>query len=163
MLGKAGMKGFKHFIYIFKTSLLFFVCRLLFSSELKNKVNNMKKYAKENYINNIDNIISNYDTGNSSKTFWQIMGRFIGKNNTSTKIPPLHIGDNEFAFSNQEKADALNNIFISVSDIEEAHLPLPNFNSRTESVLSQIQVSESEVKDILNILLKLTKQPVQTS
>ena len=79
VLGKAGMKGFKHFIYIFKTSLLFFVCRLWFSSELKNKVNNMKKYAKENYINNIDNIISNNDTGNSSKTFWQIMGRFIGK------------------------------------------------------------------------------------
>ena len=77
------------------------------------------------------------------------MGRF---NNTSTNIPPLHIGDNKFAFSNQEKADVLNNFCISVSDIEEANIPLPNFNSRTESVLSQIQFSESEVKDILNIL-----------
>ena len=46
----------------------------------------------------------------------------------------------------------MNNFFISVSDIEEANIPLPNFNSRTESVLSQIQVSESEVKDILNTL-----------
>ena len=84
----------------------------------------MKKYAKENYINNIDNIISNHDTGSSSKTFWQIMGRFMGKNNTSTNISPLHIGDNKFAFSNQEKTDALNNFFIFVSDIEEANLPL---------------------------------------
>ena len=69
----------------------------------------------------------------------------MGKNNTSTNIPPLHIGDNKFAFSNQEKADALNN-FISVSDTEEVNIPLPNFNSRTEFVLSQIRVSESEVK-----------------
>ena len=30
----------------------------------KNKVNNTKKkYAKENYMKNIDNIISNHDTG----------------------------------------------------------------------------------------------------
>ena len=76
----------------------------------------------------------------------------MGKSNTSTNIPPLHTGDNKFAFSNQEKADALNNFFISVSDIEETNIPLSNFNSRTESVLSQIQVSESEVKDILNTL-----------
>ena len=47
---------------------------------------------------------------------------------------------------------ALNNFFISVSDIEEANITLPNFNSRTESVYSQLQVSESEVKDILNTL-----------
>ena len=78
----------------------------------------------------------------------------MGKNNTSTNIPPLHIRDNKFASWNQEKADALNNFFISVSDIEEANIPLhvPNFNSRTESVLSQIQVSESKVKDILSTL-----------
>ena len=51
----------------------------------------MKKYAKENYVNNIDNIISNHETGSSSKTFWQIMGRFVGKKNkTSTTIPPLY-------------------------------------------------------------------------
>ena len=112
----------------------------------RNKVNNMKKYAKENYVNNIDNIISNRDTGNSSKTFWQIMGRFVGKNNASTNNSP-----------SQEKADALNNIFISVSDIKEANIPLPNFNSRTEFVLSQIRVTESEVKNILNTL-KVNKE-----
>ena len=50
----------------------------------RNKVNNMKKYAKENYTNNIDNIISNHDTGSSSKTFWQIMGRFLHKYSTFT-------------------------------------------------------------------------------
>ena len=118
----------------------------------RNKVNNMKTFAEENCINNIDNIISNHDTSSSSKTFWRIMGRFMGKSNTSTNIPHLHIGDNKFAFSNQEKTDALNKFFISVYDIEEANILLPNFNRRTESVLSRTRVSEFEVKDILNTL-----------
>ena len=52
----------------------------------------------------------------------------------------------------RKKANALNNFFLSASDIEKANIPLPNFNSRAESVLSQIRVSESEVDDILNTL-----------
>ena len=47
-----------------------------------------KKYAKENYNNNLETIISSKDNGN--KTFWQVhlMGRFMGKTNNSTIIPP---------------------------------------------------------------------------
>ena len=84
---------------------------------------------------------------------------FHGKKQYQTNILPLHTGDNNFAFSNQEKADSLSNFFISLSDIEEANIPLPNFNNRTESVLSKIRVSEFEVRDILNT----TKQPVKTA
>ena len=61
---------------------------LLLYKRQRNKVNNMKKYAKENYIHNISETISNYENGNSNKTFWQIMGRFMGKSCCSTKIPP---------------------------------------------------------------------------
>ena len=49
----------------------------------------MKKYAKENYYNNLETIISSKDNGN--KTFWQVMGRFMGKTNNSTIIPPLRL------------------------------------------------------------------------
>ena len=56
-----------------------------------NKVNKMKKYAKKNYINNIDNIISNHDTGSSSKTFWQIMGRFMGKKKKTIHPQIFHL------------------------------------------------------------------------
>ena len=45
----------------------------------RNKVNNMIKYAKESFINRIDDIICNQESGNSSKSFWQVMGRFMGK------------------------------------------------------------------------------------
>ena len=37
----------------------------------RNRVNNMKKYAKDNYNNNLETIISSKDNGN--KTFWQVM------------------------------------------------------------------------------------------
>ena len=37
------------------------------------------KYAKENFNNKIDDIFRNQETGNSSRTFWQVMGRFMGK------------------------------------------------------------------------------------
>ena len=67
------------------------------------KLNYMKRYPMEIYIRNTDNIISSHDTGRSSKTFWQIMGRFMGKNNTYVNILSLHTGDNKFAFSNLKK------------------------------------------------------------
>ena len=65
----------------------------------------MKKYAKENYINNISETISNYENGNSNKTFWQIMGRFMGKSCCSTKIPPLRTDNNEYAYTNEENSE----------------------------------------------------------
>ena len=44
----------------------------------------MKKFAKYNYNNNVEDIISNTERG--SKTFWQIMDRFMGKGNSDTVI-----------------------------------------------------------------------------
>ena len=61
----------------------------------------------------------------------------MGKNNTAANISPLHTGDNKFAFSNQEKADVLNNFFISISDIEEANIPLPNLSKLFNLSLEQ--------------------------
>ena len=65
-------------------------------------MNNMKKYVKENYMNDISERISNYENGNSNKTFWQIMERFMGKNRCSTKIPPLRTEYNEYAYFKEE-------------------------------------------------------------
>ena len=50
----------------------------------------MIKYAKENFIHKIDNILGNPEIGNSSKTFWQVMGRFMEKLAHHFNIPPLH-------------------------------------------------------------------------
>ena len=39
----------------------------------RNKVNNMIKYAKENFIHKIDDILGNPEIGNSRKTFMQVI------------------------------------------------------------------------------------------
>ena len=116
----------------------------------------MKKYAKENYINNISETISNYENGNSNKTFWQIMVRFMGKSCCSTKIPLLRTDNNEYAYTNEEKSEVLNNFFCTVSTIDDANVNLPNFELRTNNTLSNINILQSEVIDILN-LLKVNK------
>ena len=91
----------------------------------RNRVNNMKKYAKENYNNNLETIVSSKNNGN--KTFWQVMGRFMGKTNNSTIIPPLRLSDNNYAFTNKEKAECLNDFFYSISSIDDSANDLPNF------------------------------------
>ena len=122
----------------------------------RNKVNNMMKCAKENFINKIDDILGNSEIGSSSKTFWQVMGRFMGKTATSINIPPLHKQDNTLAFSDFEKAQELNSYFASISTIDDTNTDLPYFENCCNVDFTQIRITESEVVDVLK-LLKLNK------
>ena len=116
----------------------------------RNRVNNMKKNAKENFNDTIDDILSNSETG--SKSFWQIMGRFMGKSQCSFKVPPLSNADDIYSFSDQDKATTLNDYFCSISTIDDLNIELPVFENRTEISLSHIVITQSEVTDILNTL-----------
>ena len=40
-------------------------------------VNNMIEHEMEGFINTINGILLNQEPDNSSKTFWQVMGRFM--------------------------------------------------------------------------------------
>ena len=123
--------------------------KLLFKRQ-RNKVNNMKTYAKENYISNISDTISNHDS--NSKSFWQLMGRFMGKKCNSVIIPPLRSDNTNYAFSNEEKTNLLNDYFCGISSIDESNLALPNFDKRTNAVMPDIKILQSEVVDVLRIL-----------
>ena len=116
----------------------------------------MIKYAKENFIHKIDDILENPEIGNSSKTFWQVMGRFMGTTGTSIRIPPLQKQDNTLAFSDFEKAKEPNSYLASFSAIDDAIIYLPYFEKRCNVDFTQIRITESEVVDILKIL-KLNK------
>ena len=104
----------------------------------------------------MDDILGNPEIGNSSKTFWQVMGRFKGKTGTSINIPPLHKQDNTLAFSDFEKAQDLNSYFASISTIDDTNTDLPYFEKRCNVVFTQMRITESEVVDVLKIL-KLNK------
>lgn len=118
----------------------------------RNKVNNMIKYAKDNFINKIDDFLINQETGNSCKTFWQVMGRFMGKKGTSIIIPPLRKNDNTFGFTDYEKAEELNSYFASISTVDDKNIELPQLGTRSDAIFTHIQVTESEVIDILKTL-----------
>ena len=72
----------------------------------------MKKYAKDNYNNNLEDTNLNTERGN--KTFWQVIGRFMDKSNKDTVIPPLITSNGNYAFTDIEKASALNDYFCTI-------------------------------------------------
>lgn len=67
----------------------------------------------------------------------------MGKNNNSTIIPPLRLSDNNYAFTDKEKAECLNDHFCSISSIDDSADDLPNFENKTESVLSDINITQN--------------------
>ena len=99
----------------------------------------MKKNAKENFNDTIDDFLSNSETG--SKSFWQIMGRFMGESKRSFKVPPLSNADDTYTFSEQDKATILNDYFCSISTIADLNIELPVFENRTEISLSHIVIT----------------------
>ena len=72
------------------------------------------------------------------------------------KITPLRTDNNEYSYTNEENSEVLNNVFCTVSTIDDANVNLPNFELRTNNTLSNINILQSEVIDILN-LLKVNK------
>ena len=119
--------------------------KLVFKKQ-RNRVNNMKKYAKVNYINNFEDTILSSE--NSTKTFWQIMGRFMGKQ----AITNLYTSNNNSVFSDEEKANVLNDFFCSISTIDDSGTSLPIFNERTNSSLSNLIINITDVTDVLSSL-----------
>ena len=113
----------------------------------RNHVNNMKKHAKDNYNNNLEDTILNTERGN--KTFWQVMGRFMGKSE-DTVIPPLITSDGNYAFTDIEKASTLNDYFCTISSVDDSNTELPYFENRTNTQIADINISQSEISDILS-------------
>ena len=73
----------------------------------RNHVNNLKKYARENYTNTLDDLITNTNTG--SKAFWLWVDLWT---KTQLTIPPLNISGDNFAYTDLEKANTLNDYFV---------------------------------------------------
>ena len=113
-----------------------------------NRVNNMKKYAKETYMNNYEDLIINQNCG--SKTFWQLMGRLVGKQSKTSALPHLLTANDSYAFTDSEKCNLLNDYFCSISTNDDSNTDLPEYNKRTYSSLSNVIIDPPEVIDVLS-------------
>ena len=97
---------------------------------LRNKVNNLKKHAKETFYNNLElSLLSNFS--NNKKEFWKIVKHFTSKNDTVSSIPPLSTtntsGTHILHVTDEEKANCLNNYFAAISTLDDSNADLPPF------------------------------------
>ncbi len=66
---------------------------------MRNKVNNMKKFARESFYNSIElSLTDSYK--NNKRYFWKLVRFFVKDNNSSNNIPPLQVfeGNNEYNY-----------------------------------------------------------------
>ena len=64
-------------------------------------------------------------------------------------IPPLFSGNNTYAFNDSDKANILNDYFVSISNINDCETELPPFIYKTDSRLDNISFTQTEIIDVL--------------
>ncbi|MCG7877681.1 MAG: reverse transcriptase domain-containing protein [Candidatus Thiodiazotropha endolucinida] len=123
--------------------------------KLRNKVNNLKKYAKERFYNNLESSISDFYS-NNKRQFWSIIRHFVKNNSGSGSIPPLKVfppnDQNEYCYSDMEKAECLNDYFTSISSLDDTNCQLPPFELKCQNQLLNISCTASEIQSLIEIL-----------
>ena len=119
---------------------------------LRNKVNNLKKHAKETFNNNLEfSLMSSFC--NNKNDFWKIVKHFTSKNDSVSSIPPLcttdTAGTQKWHVTDEEKVECLNSFFASVSSLDDTDVVLPPFTEHTGEVLEHINVTEEEINDVI--------------
>ena len=122
---------------------------------LRNKVNNQRKHAKESFYNNLELIITDFEN-NDKRKFWKVIRHFVKNNSSSSATPPLSStlpsGETQWAFTDEEKADCLNDYFVSISTVNDENTVLPPFEKLTNNSLSTVNCTENEIENLINVL-----------
>lgn len=122
---------------------------------LRNKVNNLKKHAKETFYNNLEFTLTDTFSGNK-KDFWKLIRHFTRSKSSTATIPPLcsilPSGEKTYHVTDADKANCLNDYFISISSVDDTNATLPLFYEKTNKVLDKIETTEKEVQDIIDSL-----------
>jgi hypothetical protein len=120
---------------------------------LRNKVNNMKKYAKEMFFNSIEFTMSDFSSSNP-KQYWKLIKSLVKDNSSNCEqIPPLINSDRSVSITDFEKANTLNDYFVSVSNVDDRDVNLPSIELKTDVILNDFNISEQDIKDVLNNLI----------
>ena len=91
----------------------------------RNKVNNMKKIAKEKFENTLDNFLSN--NSSNPKMYWN-----------SINDPNI----DDIAYDDSDKCELLNKYFSSISKLDEENVTLPQFDSKTNNIIHEMHITE---------------------
>lgn len=118
----------------------------------RNKVNNMKKYSRSNFYENVHGMIDNYFS-TDPKAYWRLIKRLLKSSGTSPIIPTLvdPVSDNIIT-CDVDKADLLNDYFCSITRIDDSNVQIPSIPLKTNKRLNTVRVTHSEIRDVLQIL-----------
>jgi hypothetical protein len=95
----------------------------------RNKVNNMKKYAKDKFYTEINENLKDIKSLNS-RLYWRTIQMLLKNDSPDNKTPPLHDPWNNMnlVYENEEKCNILNKYFCSVTHLENENKNLPDFD-----------------------------------
>ena len=117
-------------------------------------MNNLKKFAKKNFYDLIESRIED-DSLNNKRNYWKTFKDLMNNFKSADSIPVLSRninGIDEYYFTNQEKANCLNEYFTSVSNLDDSNTNLPLFESKVDMSLEHIQIEEQEIEKNIEIL-----------
>ena len=117
-------------------------------------MNNLKKFAKKNFYDHIESRIED-DSLNNRRNYWKTLKDLMNDFKSADSIPVLSRninGIDEYYFTNQEKANCLNEYFTSVSNLDDSNTNLPPFESKVDMSLEHIQTEEQEIEKNIEIL-----------
>ncbi|PJE77993.1 hypothetical protein CI610_03077 [invertebrate metagenome] len=122
----------------------------------RNKVNNMKKYARQSFYENVGNLIEFYHSSDP-KNYWRLVKRLMGNSETSRPIPTLVDPISErLLVDDKAKCNALNDYFCSITSIDDNNNDVPLLEPKTESSFELPVISQNDISDVL-MNLKLGK------
>ncbi len=79
-------------------------------------------------------------------------------------IPPLLNVDQTLSISDSDKANTLNDYFVSISSLDDTNTILPDLVLKTNTAISDIDVSEQEITDVLcNLVINKASGPDEIS
>ncbi len=74
--------------------------------------------------------------------------------------PPLLNVDQTLSISDSDKANTLNDYFVSISSLDDTNTILPDLVLKTNTAISDIDVSEQEITDVLcNLVINKASGP----
>lgn len=119
--------------------------------QLRNQIVSQIKEAKAIYYSKLSDKLKQESL--SSKDWWKILKSFISPTQT-TSIPPLqNQNTQEIVFSEDQKANLLNEYFLNQTYIDNSDSNVPDLGPQTTStVINDLLLTASETEDILKSL-----------
>ncbi|KAK3090482.1 hypothetical protein FSP39_012209 [Pinctada imbricata] len=116
----------------------------------RNKINNMKKKLKEEYIIGMNDSLHEYKR-TDIKMYWKLINSLIKGDNQTYELPTMTYDGNS-AFTDESKANLFNQYFCSVSDNVDDNHELPTFDQRTDADIHDVHITVGEVIDQIKVL-----------